>query len=200
MGTHMLYGITQCYLPSGDIPAFTLAKPVLNIVTPKGCKVELIWLSAYILRWYTCVQRWSPIPILTLKDATAMPRRQLMQSLHQIMYRTLFINKYNKMKIIQCCTEVSVSSSPLASASRTSISTSPRRFLPCHKWRRLARGSSAAKPMPHFASYGLASASTLPAVLSRMFLRKRFCENYTEHKTSLLITNYKLQYYTLCYK
>ena len=42
-GNHMLYGITQCYLPpgSGDFPAFTPAKLVLNLATPEGCKAEL---------------------------------------------------------------------------------------------------------------------------------------------------------------
>ena len=35
-GTHMHYGITQCYLPPGrgDIPAFTTAKLVLTLATP----------------------------------------------------------------------------------------------------------------------------------------------------------------------
>jgi len=41
--THMLYGITQCYLPPGrgDIPSFTRAKVVLDLATPEGCKAEL---------------------------------------------------------------------------------------------------------------------------------------------------------------
>jgi len=45
-GTHMPYGITQCYLPpdSDDIPAFTPAKLVLDLVTPAG----------YIPRRCTC--------------------------------------------------------------------------------------------------------------------------------------------------
>jgi len=43
MGTHMPYGITQCYLAPGigDIPPFTPAKLVLNLATPEGCKAEL---------------------------------------------------------------------------------------------------------------------------------------------------------------
>jgi len=42
-GTHMLYGITQCYLPPGrgDIPTFTPAKLVLDLATPEGCKARL---------------------------------------------------------------------------------------------------------------------------------------------------------------
>jgi len=42
-GTHMPYGITQCYLPPGrrDIPAFTPAKLVLDLATTEGCKAEL---------------------------------------------------------------------------------------------------------------------------------------------------------------
>ena len=39
MGTHMPYGITQCYLPPGrgDIPAFLL----LDLATQEGYKAEL---------------------------------------------------------------------------------------------------------------------------------------------------------------
>jgi len=39
----MPYVITRCYLPpgSGNIPAFTAAKPILALATPKGYKVEL---------------------------------------------------------------------------------------------------------------------------------------------------------------
>jgi len=42
-GTHMPYGITQCYLPpgKGDIPAFTPAKLVLDSAIPERCKAEL---------------------------------------------------------------------------------------------------------------------------------------------------------------
>jgi len=56
MGTHMPYGITQCYLPpgGGDIPTFTPANLVLDLATKEGCKAELIWLAGYRLRWYTC--------------------------------------------------------------------------------------------------------------------------------------------------
>jgi len=43
MGTHMAYGITQCYLPPGtdDIPTLTQPKLVLDLATPEGCKAEL---------------------------------------------------------------------------------------------------------------------------------------------------------------
>jgi len=44
-GTHVLYVITQCYLPPGrgDIPAFTPSqlRLVLDLATPEGCKAEL---------------------------------------------------------------------------------------------------------------------------------------------------------------
>jgi len=45
MGNHMPYGITQCYLTpcSGDFPAFTTAKAVIDLATPEGCKAELTW-------------------------------------------------------------------------------------------------------------------------------------------------------------
>jgi len=50
VGTHMPYGITQCYLPHGrgDIPDFTTAKLVLDLVTLEGFKAELTWLAGYI--------------------------------------------------------------------------------------------------------------------------------------------------------
>ena len=37
-GTHMLYGITQCYLPPGrgDIPAFTPAEAGTRFSDPRG--------------------------------------------------------------------------------------------------------------------------------------------------------------------
>ena len=65
-GTHVLYGITQCYLPPcrGDIPAFT---PALDLATLEGCKAELIWwLVKY--RGGLPTQRRSPIPALTGLD------------------------------------------------------------------------------------------------------------------------------------
>jgi len=36
------HGITPCYLPSGrvDIPAFTPAQLILDLLTPEGCKAE----------------------------------------------------------------------------------------------------------------------------------------------------------------
>ena len=42
MVIHMPYSITWSYLPpgNGDIPAFTSAKPVLNLVTMDGCKAN----------------------------------------------------------------------------------------------------------------------------------------------------------------
>ena len=45
MGTHMPFGITQCYLPPGrsDIPALPLpqTKLVLGLATLKGCKAAV---------------------------------------------------------------------------------------------------------------------------------------------------------------
>jgi len=43
----MPYGITQCYLPpvSGEFPAFTQPKLVLDLATPEECKAELSWLA-----------------------------------------------------------------------------------------------------------------------------------------------------------
>jgi len=43
MGTRIPYMITEYYLPPGrgDIPAFTSAKLVLDLLTPEGCKAEL---------------------------------------------------------------------------------------------------------------------------------------------------------------
>ena len=42
-GTHMRYGITQCYLQPGrdDIAAFIQAKLVLDLATPEKCKARL---------------------------------------------------------------------------------------------------------------------------------------------------------------
>jgi len=42
-GTHMPYGITQCYLPpdTGDIPAFTPAEAGTLLSYRGGCKAEL---------------------------------------------------------------------------------------------------------------------------------------------------------------
>ena len=39
----MPYGITQCYLPpdSGDFPALSKLKLVLDSATPEECKAEL---------------------------------------------------------------------------------------------------------------------------------------------------------------
>jgi len=41
----MPFGITQCYLlpGSGDFPAFTQLKLVLDLATAEGCKAELTW-------------------------------------------------------------------------------------------------------------------------------------------------------------
>jgi len=46
----MPYGITQCYLPPdrGDTLAFTLAKLVLDLVTPKGCEA-VGWLHTEVV-------------------------------------------------------------------------------------------------------------------------------------------------------
>jgi len=43
MGTHMPYGITQCYLPPdrGNIPDLTPAEAGTQFSDPGGCKVEL---------------------------------------------------------------------------------------------------------------------------------------------------------------
>ena len=42
-GTHVPYGITQCYLPPGraDIPRLPQPKLVLDLAMPEGCKAEL---------------------------------------------------------------------------------------------------------------------------------------------------------------
>jgi len=42
MGNHMLYGITQCYLPpgSGDFPTLSQPKLAVDLAT-QGCKAEL---------------------------------------------------------------------------------------------------------------------------------------------------------------
>jgi len=44
-GTHVPYGITQCYLPSGrgDIPAIGLPQPklIFDLATSEECKAEL---------------------------------------------------------------------------------------------------------------------------------------------------------------
>ena len=44
-GTHIPYGITQCYLPPGraDIAAFTPAEAGTRLATPQGCKAELTY-------------------------------------------------------------------------------------------------------------------------------------------------------------
>ena len=43
MGTHVPYGITQCYLPPGrgDIPAFTPAKAGTRFSNPGGMQVSV---------------------------------------------------------------------------------------------------------------------------------------------------------------
>ena len=55
-GTHMLHGITQCYLPPdrGDIPALTPAEAGTRLSDPRGMQLgsELTYLACYIPRWY----------------------------------------------------------------------------------------------------------------------------------------------------
>ena len=54
-GTHMLYRITECYLPPdrGDIPAFTPAEAGTRLSDPGGIQGWVTWLACYIPRWYT---------------------------------------------------------------------------------------------------------------------------------------------------
>jgi len=44
MGTHLPYGVTQCYLHLAKVTFLLLPqpKPVLDLATPEGCKAELI--------------------------------------------------------------------------------------------------------------------------------------------------------------
>ena len=54
-GTHVPYGITQCYLPSGrgDIPAFTPAEAGTRFSDPRGIQGWVDLVARYIPRWYT---------------------------------------------------------------------------------------------------------------------------------------------------
>ena len=55
MGTHVPYGITQCYLPPGssDFSVFTPAKAGTRISDPDGMQGWVNLGSGYILRYFT---------------------------------------------------------------------------------------------------------------------------------------------------
>ena len=66
MGTHVPYGITQCYLPPGrgDIPIFTPSQSWYSIYRPWR-DARLSWPGGWLVRGGLPVQRQSPVPALT---------------------------------------------------------------------------------------------------------------------------------------